>query len=775
MRDDCTVQNARSFLSGKFIAFDVAVLTLIMLVINYPYYASTFVPCADTLLQFHLFHFFYSELYYHGHVAEWFPYGTYGLPGHFYFIIESSLSWAFMFLGALLKIKNALALFKASMIFEQLLLLLGTYLFSRKVFTRRSTVFVVCLVTECSTIWFSQYFFNFRLYFLLPLVLYFLVTFFEDRRPECFWLAGITCLVWGLGLLYGAVLVFYVLAVIFLALLFKYGDAWRCIFCRSPKNWLFFALFAVLLAACAYYQLNAADNILVQRLGRDPVTKRIPLEVFLTYGGSSRFAEVLWCFLVGWPCYLPAASPWDNTVYIGLLPLVFFIWAVFNVKEPLFRGMAISAIALAAFSFGGVVAKAAFHLPGMPLYRHIGLVYGLVKMLMILCAGFGWERFLLSKNRFRYLSVGSVFLIFLLLGGYLIFSVENNIVRDMQPEFFQRISRGGEWLTWTYLRAAVYLVLPLAAMVMAGAAAWVRSRKTDWRIPEWGVPAVLISGLLFDVLSFQYVVAQEVSRLPPALSGTLDSFRVNRLEFQGERYWKPVNARQQQAKTLTDGVYNRGAVHGLAYNFIQFDPCKSEYRSDWWSPGVPKLLDAASANYPGARAFSNVFGFESPKLRLVPQSVFLASDEAVWQRVRESPDFDQAVILKKKGEIQRASSVDGPQGDIRVLDFNANRLDVEARVSAKDGAWLVYADAYDPGWHATVDGRKVTVEAAYLAFKAVWLGPGSHRVCFEFSSGLMSFLTRFIAVFSAVFGFFFFCVFLCVFFPFLGKIVRLNI
>src|SRR5262249_28112781 len=46
--------------------------------------------------------------------------------------------------------------------------------------------------------------------------------------------------------------------------------------------------------------------------------------------------------------------------------------------------------------------------------------------------------------------------------------------------------------------------------------------------------------------------------------------------------------------------------------------------------------------------------------------------------------------------------------------------------------YLVLSDLFDPGWSATVDGKPAAIRPAYVAFRAVYLGPGKHTVRFEY-------------------------------------------
>ena len=91
-------------------------------------------------------------------------------------------------------------------------------------------------------------------------------------------------------------------------------------------------------------------------------------------------------------------------------------------------------------------------------------------------------------------------------------------------------------------------------------------------------------------------------------------------------------------------------------------------------------------------------------------------------------------------------------GTVQVTRFTLDELVAQTQVAAPDGAWLVYADAFHPGWRATVDGRDVPIAEANLAFKAVWLPRGDHVVRFWFQPGLSYYASYALAVFGAACG-----------------------
>jgi hypothetical protein len=72
------------------------------------------------------------------------------------------------------------------------------------------------------------------------------------------------------------------------------------------------------------------------------------------------------------------------------------------------------------------------------------------------------------------------------------------------------------------------------------------------------------------------------------------------------------------------------------------------------------------------------------------------------------------------------ASVDGA----RVLVYEADRVEVEATLTRP--GLLVLGDTHYPGWRAEVAGRVVPHLRANYLFRAVALGPGQHRVVFQY-------------------------------------------
>jgi uncharacterized membrane protein YfhO len=63
---------------------------------------------------------------------------------------------------------------------------------------------------------------------------------------------------------------------------------------------------------------------------------------------------------------------------------------------------------------------------------------------------------------------------------------------------------------------------------------------------------------------------------------------------------------------------------------------------------------------------------------------------------------------------------------VRILEERSDRIVLEAQLAAP--AYVVLADAFDPGWQGTLDGVPAPILRANLAFRAVRVSAGRHRI-----------------------------------------------
>jgi hypothetical protein len=122
------------------------------------------------------------------------------------------------------------------------------------------------------------------------------------------------------------------------------------------------------------------------------------------------------------------------------------------------------------------------------------------------------------------------------------------------------------------------------------------------------------------------------------------------------------------------------------------------------------------------------------RYEVVPRSIHAAARLC-------DPGFDVAdsVILEAAPpplarEPAASKPLSGPAGDasraVWITTDEARRVVIE--VGDGRAGLLVLADTFYPGWEARVDGRPVPILCANVAFRAVPVGPGSHRVEFTY-------------------------------------------
>jgi hypothetical protein len=106
-----------------------------------------------------------------------------------------------------------------------------------------------------------------------------------------------------------------------------------------------------------------------------------------------------------------------------------------------------------------------------------------------------------------------------------------------------------------------------------------------------------------------------------------------------------------------------------------------------------------------------------------------AGDADATLRVVLDPAFDprREVVLD---EARPAGPIGPAADDVRIVSRRLASLELEARLGAP--GVLVVLEAFDGGWHATVDGAEAPVLRANGLFRAVRLPAGRHRVAFAY-------------------------------------------
>jgi hypothetical protein len=102
----------------------------------------------------------------------------------------------------------------------------------------------------------------------------------------------------------------------------------------------------------------------------------------------------------------------------------------------------------------------------------------------------------------------------------------------------------------------------------------------------------------------------------------------------------------------------------------------------------------------------------------------LVAEGAAGFHALAEPSFDPAVEAVVESGVPLATP--SFQGSVRWLERRSDRLRLETTSSGE--GLLVLADAYDPGWRATVDRAPSPVLRTNVAFRGVAVPGGRHTV-----------------------------------------------
>ena len=279
---------------------------------------------------------------------------------------------------------------------DQFFFFLGVVLISQKLFADTVPVFfysiaasVLVLVVD------NQIFWNFRLFQLLPLAVFFLILADEQSRIIFATIAVLTVIVFSFGnLAYTLPFQAYTMMFFFISLMVLQNELREKIvsYLRSAvelTNILAAAAAATSLGVIVWFSVEVQSRFAYVGPGREHGL-RTDITEYLTWGKLYRLSK-----LVELATAQPINDGMDFTGFFGSVGLVLLIYAALVEKSPIFRSLLIVLLWVIGFSVAASgVARVAYYLPGMEYFRHIGYVIGAIKWIAIIGAAFGLMRLL---------------------------------------------------------------------------------------------------------------------------------------------------------------------------------------------------------------------------------------------------------------------------------------------------------------------------------------------------------------------------------------------
>jgi len=707
---------------------DFPLVILAAIAINLPSLSPAILPAHDGLYAFQVFHFFYTTLFSHGEFPLWVPYGFVGVQADYY--VNNFLGPAQVglgLIGLLFRVENVLLLFKLSMVVLNLFYVAGLWLLAGELFTRRTTRLIATLSLGLSAFWLIQVFFNLTFLAMVPLTLSLLFRFFRTGRGPFFYLAVLTAAVgmWG-NIEYFGVIYFYLYILVFAGLAWGRWGTLKALVRPSWANGAA-ALAAVLASAAYLYAIyHQFDGIHFYPVGgRDPVTFRSTLEDFLTYNGTPRIFAIAAEFLLG------KSLMSDLVLYCGAVPVFFFLATLFLPTRRASRTLLVAFLFFAAIALGGLFAMAAFHFPLFSYYRHLGYLWAIERILLVLLAGFSIDA-LFDHAKADSAAPGAgvrAFLGRLPVWPILLLLVLILSQKDlMSPSYFQFATDADLVLGTLAWRFALLAAIVIALVILA--------KKARWVLPQ-ALALLLLLFVLGDLGLFRWARVA----IFPRLSHPIAFQPLNRPAPWTYRPMRSENPLEPKDNLAAEFFFASG---GVRYAFHHsFDRTEAGYprgRVDFISKPLARLLEARGVT--NLQEYDQItrdpilaksLAIEYPKWAASGTPRIVRREPEAFGLLRGKDDFvSLPVILATDlaaSEASRPGAYRGPQ-ILSVNAFTPNRIRLQLAVDSP--GWLVYSDAWHPDWKARVDGAPRAVRAANLAFKAVHLQPGDRELVLSF-------------------------------------------
>jgi hypothetical protein len=118
-----------------------------------------------------------------------------------------------------------------------------------------------------------------------------------------------------------------------------------------------------------------------------------------------------------------------------------------------------------------------------------------------------------------------------------------------------------------------------------------------------------------------------------------------------------------------------------------------------------------------------------PRVRLAGRPIYATGEADAVAKLDELGGSIRTRLLVEDPDRPLSESAE-PSGEARIVNEVPER--VEIQTTSNDPAYLVLADTFDPGWTVTVDDNPASIRPAYVAFRAVFLPGGNHRVVFRY-------------------------------------------
>ncbi|MCX7726299.1 MAG: YfhO family protein, partial [Chitinispirillaceae bacterium] len=435
---------------------------------------------------------------------------------------------------------------------------------------------------------------------------------------------------------------------------------------------------------------------------------------------------------------------WETMLYIGIIPLIFSLIAIFFSRSPpviFFLCIICFSLLIAMGDTTPLYNIAYYFLPGIKMFRNpcrIGILYTLS---MSMLAAYGFDKTIQNDKKLCFtkrklqLSIGAgvllpIFVVILFYNGAFKFPIQNFI---MSAKIF-----GDNWsIVEKYATNEIYPFVSkqilISAIFIVGSTllllAYLYNKINNKKIfitliLLFTFIDLMICGYGFAVIKIHPTILYKKNHLIDAIKKELKSefFRIN------SRSANPGSEEIGGSEMLFRR--NEGWVHEIflveGYNPLRLKRQLIDRK--------PRTLDILNVKYKiDVDEDRNSIGIVFhptylPRARIV-SSYRVIKDEKNILPTFHSAEFDHIneIILEEEPSIK--SSKVAPETNetkAKIIYYSLNKIVTE--VETKTSAFLVLSEIYYPAWKAYVDGQKTKVFRANYALRAIPISAGKHTV-----------------------------------------------
>jgi hypothetical protein len=416
---------------------------------------------------------------------------------------------------------------------------------------------------------------------------------------------------------------------------------------------------------------------------------------------------------------------WENAAYIGLIPLLLALYAIWNrlrrrpTQGPIgFLTITVIVSLVLAFGWFTPIYPYLFNtVPGFDLFQ--GPARWLIVTIMALCAlaGFGMQH-LIDRGISRKATARLILLgLALSLAGLAASFVLKGRVETFGP---------------ATLRLGAVLVL----------AGWLF--RSDLRKPKWIVAFVSVVSL--DLIAAHFALnptlLPEIYRAENPTAQAIESdgsigrvftFAQDEEQIKFDKYLAhetPEGQRQFDGFGPNDLVYWLGERAALLPNAAMIDRVPSANNFDSLIVGRYQALLDRVENLPLDQAL--------PFLSQMHVGYIVSPGELNLPIVTRTPDvtayrndhvLPRAWIAPAQSDLHSVSTI-MPNSAVESLTDSGNAVTI--RAASPQAGWLILSDTFYPGWQAAIDGSPVEIQIANEAFRAIAFPAGEHTIEFRY-------------------------------------------